>query len=587
MKHRCDYVIIAVRRIIPVFLACAMFFTGCAQNPVAADSSNTSIYEKFLTIDVYDGNANFEGIQSGWYARLIKDKFNIELNIIAPNTSGNSDNIFETRFAAGNIGDLIICTAKGNKLQRLVDAGLVLDMERYIRDSDVYSRYQTQIEALNRQVAADGIYAIPSTISTISPDTPSEALAPTYGAYVRWDYYAELGYPTINTLEDLLPVLKQMQENHPYSDSGADTYAFSLFTDWDNNMMNAIKQPCCFYGYDEYGFVLSKADGSDFQNILDDDSLYMRVLRFYNKAYQMGLVDPDSINQDYNELSDKFSDGQILFSPWPWLAQPAYNTSENMDNGKGYMFVPINDELIYSYGCKTYGSYDSVIAIGSEAEDPFRLASFIDWLYSTEGIMASCASSYQGTAGIEGLTWQMTDSGPALTDFGIQAFYSANTQMPEEYGGGTWSDGICQLNYNPVATVERAPEGFTYYFSTWDSIISVQQSNLEKDWSEHVNAISVMDYLLDNEQLIVSPGVTYSETGDSTEITTIRMQCASVIVSYSWKMVFASDDSEFQALYDDLCTRTAALGYSQVLEYDMLNAHGEAEAKLELLNTDK
>ena len=71
-------------------------------------------------------------------------------------------------------------------------------------------------------------------------------------------------------------------------------------------MMNAIKQPCCFYGYDEYGFVLSKADGSDFQNILDADSLYMRVLRFYNKAFQMGLIDPDSPTQNYSDVSNKF-----------------------------------------------------------------------------------------------------------------------------------------------------------------------------------------------------------------------------------------------------------------------------------------
>ena len=443
--HRFTYRSITIFSRMAAVIMIVLLSAGCAHSSSPGDGS-TSVYRDFLTIDVYDISANYEGIQSGWYASIIKDKFNMELNIISPSISGDSDNLFESRFAAGNVGDIIICPAKGEYLQRLVDSGLIINMDTYIEDSALYGRYSSSIVSLNRELASDGIYAIPNALSSASPYTPSESYAPTYGTYLRWDYYSEMGYPQINTLEDLLPILADMQAAHPYSDSGAATYAFSLFKDWDNNMMNAIKQPCCFYGYDEYGFVLSKADGSDFQNILDNDSLYMRVLRFYNKAYQMGLIDPDSPTQNYSDVSDKFADGQILFSPWPWLAQPAYNTNDNLNSGRGYMFVPIEDELIYSYGSRINGSFESAIAIGTGATDPVRMANFIDWLYSTEGIMASCADSPQGTAGIEGLTWQMTEQGPELTDFGIKVFYSKDTLMPEEYGGGKWMDGIWQMS---------------------------------------------------------------------------------------------------------------------------------------------
>lgn len=562
----------------------AVFVLGGCAHSSSSNDDNQSVYRDFLTIDVYDPSANYEGIQSGWYASIIKAKFNMELNIISPSISGDSDNLFESRFAAGNVGDLIICPVKGEYLQRLVDSGLIMNMDTYIESSPLYNRYSASINSLNRELSSDGIYAIPSAISSAAPDTPSEAYAPTFGTYLRWDYYADMGYPEINTLEDLLPVLSRMQSEHPYSDSGAPTYAFSLFKDWDNNMMNAIKQPCCLYGYDEYGFVLSKADGSDFQNILDADSLYMRVLRFYNQAYRMGLIDPDSSTQSYSDVSEKFADGQILYSPWPWLAQPAYNTNENLNSGKGYMFVPIKDELIYSYGCRTTGSFESAIAIGSGAADPVRMANFIDWLYSPDGIMASCADSPQGTAGIEGLTWEMTSSGPALTDFGVEVFYSKDTLMPEEYGGGKWMDGICRLNYKPVSTVECSPDGYPYYFSTWDSVVALRQSDLEKDWSAHIGASSVMSYLKNNDALIVSPGVSYKAGKESTELSTIRVQCASAVTGYSWKMVFAVSDAEFNNLYSELLSRTSALGYSQILEYDMNNAKGEAAAKADLLS---
>ena len=81
-------------------------------------------------------------------------------------------------------------------------------------------------------------------------------------------------------------------------------------------MMNAVKQPCCFYGYDEYGFVLAWADGSDYQNILDDDSLYIRICRLYYEAESDGTaltrIHPDSsmrialVNTGKEEFSSPF-----------------------------------------------------------------------------------------------------------------------------------------------------------------------------------------------------------------------------------------------------------------------------------------
>ena len=46
----------------------------------------------------------------------------------------------------------------------------------------------------------------------------------------------------------------------------------------------------------------------------------------------------------------------------------------------------INDMVIYSYGCSSAGNQKVVMSIGSQAEGSKRLAAFIDWLYSPEGI---------------------------------------------------------------------------------------------------------------------------------------------------------------------------------------------------------
>ena len=67
---------------------------------------------------------------------------------------------------------------------------------------------------------------------------------PENGFYTRWDYYYELGCPEIKNMDDILTVCKQMQDNHPTSDSGKPAYAFSLFPDWDRRFHDLCKQVC-------------------------------------------------------------------------------------------------------------------------------------------------------------------------------------------------------------------------------------------------------------------------------------------------------------------------------------------------------
>ncbi len=408
-------------------------------------------WDEEITIDVFDGLANYMGIQQGWFAKIVEDKFNMKLNIIAPNVAGGGDTLYNTRVAAGDLGDLII-TDKGEKLDELIEGGLVQDSSNYYGAMDNVAEFDAAVEKLND--GKDGVYGFPTSVSSLKPTEPSEGLNPTFGPYVRWDYYKEAGYPEIGTLEDLLPVLADMQAAHPTADNGQPTYAFSLFKDWDGNMMVTAKQPACFYGYDEIGFVLAKADGSDYQSILDPDSEYMRNLKLYYDANQLGLVDPESTTQNYDTLFSKFQNGQVLFSWWPWLGQSAYNTEENMAAGKGFQMVPLEGPERSSRTAPRRTAASPVFAIGSKAEDPERIAAFIDWLYSAEGAYAN-SSQTGASAGPQGLTWDVNDAGePELTDFGNQVFLEGGATVPEEWGGGDYADGVSALNLSAVLPIE-------------------------------------------------------------------------------------------------------------------------------------
>lgn len=565
---------------ISLLLSLSIFITGLSISGCGKKQNDACPYEDFIVIDVFDTLANYQGIQSGWFAKVVKDKFNMELNIIAPNVAGGGDTLFDTRAAAGNLGDLVIYGVDDGSLSKHVSSGLLLDMTDYLKDKDIM-RYDYAIRALNEVVEGNAVYAIPTEVSSNPSTLSKETLELTYGPYIRWDLYAALGYPKLSTLEDLLPLLKQMQELEPYSDSGKPTYAFSFFRDWDDNLMTAAKQPACFYGYDETGFVLLKADSNEYQNIIDENSLYIRNLKFYFDANQMGLVDPDSNIQNYDTVFEKYKDGQILYSPWPWLGQSAYNTETHVSKGKGLMLAPIEDLQIYSYGCYPEGNSKTVISIGSNTQDPQRLVDFIDWLYSPEGIAMNQAQRSAAAAGPEGLTWEMTENGPVLTDFGIDTLiHRKDLEVPKEYGTGTWEDGVSELNFVAVTLSDLSPDGFPYAYDLWDSVIAKKNTSLQEDWNSFMNAASTMEYLKSNDKLVVSTGCNYTQPPESSEISTIRSQCRSIIVDYSWRMIFAADEAEFYTLLKELQDIAYSLGYEQVLTEDIKNAEALHEARL-------
>lgn len=544
--------------------------SSAAVSSQAASGAETKSYADAapLTIDVFNSQANYQGVQSGWFAKVVKDRFNMDMNIIAPNVAGGGDTLFQTRSAAGNLGDLIFLGSENGRLNNTAKAGLLLDLTDKVSTRKNISAYPEALDMCKSLVDDGKLYAIPSQVSKQKATDSSEGLDLTYGPYLRWDYYTELGSPEIKTMDDLLPILKQMQEKHPKSDTGKKTYAFSLFKDWDGNMMCLGKNIlACLYGYDEQGFQLLSADGATAQSIIDGDSWYIKGLEYFFKANQMGLVDPESTTQNYDTMYAKYQDGQVLYSPWPWLGQAAYNTNAHKAAGKGFMIAPVQDIKIFSYGCSPSGN-KYMVGVGSKAQDPDRMIDFIDWLYSPEGVELSCSQT-SGSCGPKGLTWDMKDGKPVLTDFGKKAFAGEDIQVPAEYGTGTWKDGVSQLNYQAVQSTDPDPDtGSTYNYTMWDSYLEDNKTALDTAWQTKMAAKTTLDYLKQHDSFAVAPGNAYVPEAAGSEVDTMRNQCKAIIIQDSWKMVFAKNQAEFDSLLKDMQTTVKGLGYDKVLAFD-------------------
>lgn len=546
----------------------------------AAQPAEAKTYDEFITVDVFATQANYQGIQPGWYAKILKDKFNMELNIIAPNVAGGGDTLYLTRSAAGNLGDLITYQIYGGKLQDMATAGLLVDISQYMDGHQNLAKYKEAIDFTNESNCdIPGTWVIPSEVSERPATEPFTDLQLNFGQYTRWDAYKQLGYPEMNTIEDVLPVMQQIQGIVPTSDSGKKTYAFSIFKDWDENSITAGNLIAQMYGWDAVGFLNVMADDSaEPVSMVEDNSAYVRGLKLFFKANQMGLLDPESPTQNYDTLTQKYNDGVVLWSPCPWMSA-GYNTDEHKAAGKYYDTMPVKDIKYETWGCYAKGNPQVGIMVGSNAKDPERMVDYIDWMYSPEGIPTTDGA--YGT-GEQGVIWDMVDGKPELTELGYKCITDgANTQMPEEFGGGTFKDGRAQISMKIISGGEINPNtGFPYDYKLWDSWTQRNVTPIEKDWQDHMGAKNAFEYFKKNNMMAVNPGSGYAFPTETSDYTTIKNQVKEVIKEYSWKAIYAKDEADFNGLIKKMRDTSNGLGLEQLLAVDRETAEAQKQARI-------
>ena len=375
--------------------ACGVLAMACTMAACGGDTASDADDNSLMTVEVFDQLANYQGEQKGWFAKVIKDKFNIKLNIVAPNVAGGGSTLFDTRAAAGNLGDIVIIGSGSGQAEKVAKSKLVTDLSSYIKNTKYLKTYQGAIGQLTRDA--------------------------------------------------------------------------------------------------------------------------------------------------------------------------------NQESGKGFMMLSIDDMKIASKGAQPNGT-TTFIVVGGKAKNKERLVKFIDWLYSPEGIQAT-GSQTNGAAGLKGPTWDIKDGKPVLTDFGVKAMGGESVNVPEEYGGGGYSDGASRLNVSTVLNKDINPRtNAPYNYRMWDSELAKRDTALDKDWQEHMGgARTTMEYLEQSDKLAVIPGASYATPDEDSVISTTRGQLKTAVVNACWQAVFSKSDDEFNSIWNKMQKEVDGLGYKKVYDVDMKN----------------
>ena len=82
-------------------------------------------YREPITLTVFSEVANFAGEQSGWFAKEVKDRFNITLKFVSTNVDANA---YAAGVSAGNLGDILCFGDMGEHVTTALKADLLMDL---------------------------------------------------------------------------------------------------------------------------------------------------------------------------------------------------------------------------------------------------------------------------------------------------------------------------------------------------------------------------------------------------------------------------------------------------------------------------
>ena len=513
------------------------------------------------TISVFTMSATYEGDFDGYVGKAIKDATGVSLHV-TPSKVGGTDR-FQTRLTTGDLGDLILFNSR-DALKQAIDAGQLLDLNTVKDKLPNVFRFS---DAISRMTKADDgkVYGVPTEVSNkaeISKADINQVPA------MRYDYYKELGSPDIKSYWDYKELAEQMVKAHPRNEQGENFYGLSLFAGWDSTSAGQIRNMANVMGVtftdgiNKYDFVGIDPENKTTSDILQDNSLYLQGLKWANGFYREGMLDPDSATQTWEDYVKKGGKGQSAIYPYGYMVNYNYEHTDMPEQNKGYELIN-NDSLKAVELVSTIGSSDGWYwGVSSDGNKTDTVLKFLDWAYSDEG-------AWTLANGPKGVLWDMGGDGkPELTELGMQGASASTEQVPEELGGGkvndTFKNRINGLTIGRNAVNDEY--GVPSNSNVWDSTLVKNANNLDKEWStDHDGALNMKAVMVKNDQVVAMKVKDVPIMQRSDEDKVLVKQVGDVIKQYSWKMIYANSDSEFDSLSNEMISKAKNLGYDKIV----------------------
>ena len=557
-----------------LFIQTAVMLSGCNAKPEVKNKIKKS--ENIITLNVYDSQSSYYGLQKGWMAQYLKDRFNVKLNIITGMGLNDKEKSKELKKA-----DIIIFRDLEKEYKEAVRDELLYDWNKdnllEEHGSYIQEHMQDAVKAnqsLNNIITAStgsAVYGIGDKVAW-SEDDHQDFF---YSWDARWDLYQELDCPDIENLQDYINVLEEMKalcisekededdagsevENTEESSRNDEVYAVSVWNDWDKDagMVNCIKDMVsAYYGYDALGLGFYDSVNDKYIGVLDKDSPYLEMVEFFHDLYKKGLLDPDSKDQEYDDVVKKVKEGKVLTSLTDYTGSEIYNTTERMEDNNMMCSLKPEEAKPLVYGIGTKGN-DQITAIGSSTKNPELCMDILNYFVTPDGRMTM-------EYGPRGVTWDYDENGKMhFTNFGEKCQEEPKTDMEEPFTG-TFIDGALKASFSSWSEDAENPDSNseTYNSKKWLLNAGDPRCILEQDWRDFNNCDNKDRYFEEKGCTVVNDDTNKIVVSKINEKKWSRI--SKVIIEGTWEAIYAETDNRYNKVIEEMTQKSRKYGYDK------------------------
>ena len=535
--------------------------------------------DEVVTLKMFIRNqSKYTGLQEDPVAKYIEEKLGIRIELTVDSSLGNTtaqtstfNELLATKLASNDLDDIMDFGSPSgnpeilNNLNRAVEAGMIIPLDdlvaEYTENLSTDPRLTIRNDYRREHMYNDGkFYSVGGWGGMGLDQLPGAA------NWVRWDLYKEMGYPDVETDEDYLEMLKEMQDSYPETPGGEKVYAIGgAFADPQGMGDGFVNRDYPLSkGYEplegNYAVYLNHATKQVEAPLQDPDSFFWNGVKLYYKANQMGILDPGAVTMSSAEYTEKINKGAYLsaVNGWQVMNKEAILDGLGMKDA-GYMPMrPLEDVVSLSvYWESVVGGNE--FAITSKCKYPEKAIQFLDWCMSEEG-------SRMITQGAEGMAYTMDGDVPSVTQQYLDDNAGGTVDMAETYG---------KWKYAGINAFQHIDVDSNGYYIQPEQIPNVDNySAVKKDALSFYGTESFTDYFTQykNRAGEKLPNVIWSTytSGIGSKPDDIKQKYAQIneyMYKQIFKMIYAKDDAEYDALQNEAMEKVGELGVRDVVKW--------------------
>jgi putative aldouronate transport system substrate-binding protein len=387
-----------VRRFAIALLAAAALAAGLAGCAGGGASGGTE-----AEITVWNDIAETEGVQKNPIADEIAKRTGVRMNVV----KGDNEK-FQVLQAGGDLPGIIFIPGK------VVDSKQLVALDKLVaaRGKDIQKSFPQLVSYSKRFLSPDGsLYYLPVHVQrSKGGQRQVSKYAGSVSIFGRWDVYEKAGFPAASSDDDLLRNLRAMQEAAPRTADGKKVWALSGWTDWGIWPYYIVH----VFGNDftdlGYATMYSRVTGQ-MKTIYDSDEFWSGV-SFFNKAYRMGILDPEAFTMKFDDYYARVKSGQVLtvYAGW-WAAELNSFFASNGKPDWGMQLIPngmpyVPEVYVEEWPLGWQSSYAH--AITTNCKIPEKAMDLINFCFTEDGARLI----YRG---IKGVHWDVVNGAPQMT----------------------------------------------------------------------------------------------------------------------------------------------------------------------------